>query len=258
MPVHILDTPEAVGAASATRILDGLARAQAEDRAYLLGCPTGRTPEPVYRALADRLAADPTDLHHLVLVMMDEYLVDGRLAPVDAHFSCRGFAERRIRAVLNDGLPEAMHLPAGNVWFPDPADPGAYDRRIAGAGGIDLFIVASGASDGHVAFNPQGTPHDARTRVIELAEQTRVDNMQTFPDFASLAQVPTHGISVGPATIADARAALLLVWGADKRTAFDRVRRAGGYDSDWPATIALESAECNILADQVAAGEKVE
>ncbi|MDQ0467899.1 6-phosphogluconolactonase [Labrys wisconsinensis] len=257
--LEIFARPDALGEALAGRILAAAAEAGAAGRPFLLGCPGGRSPRPVYQAMAAALAAAPRDLGHVVIVMMDDYLAerDGRLDHVDAdaHYSCRRFGREEILAVLNAGLPEPWRIPAANLWVPDPADPAAYDRRIAAAGGIDLFILASGASDGHVAFNPAGTPADTRTRIVPLAEATRRDNMQTFPDFASLAEVPAHGISVGVGTIAEqSRAAAMVLWGEGKRLAFQRIAAADGYDPQWPASVVNLCRNATIFADAAAAG----
>jgi glucosamine-6-phosphate deaminase len=140
-----------------------------------------------------------------------------------------------------------------SIWFPDPRDPVAYDARIAEAGGIDFFILASGASDGHVAFNPPGSPRDSRTRIIQLSEETRQDNLQTFPSFGALANVPSHGISVGIDTIASAKESAMIVWGSGKRLTLTRIKRAERYEADWPATVIHECAVGEILADKDAA-----
>ncbi|WOI55874.1 6-phosphogluconolactonase [Palleronia sp. LCG004] len=241
----------------ADTILDAVARADGTGGTYLLGCPTGRTPRPVYAAMTKRLAKRPQSLAPLVLVMMDEYLAgdgeDFRYVPSDAHNSCRRFAESTMRGDWNAVLPPDLALPKGNVWFPDPADPRAYDDSIAAAGGLDLFLLASGAGDGHVAFNPPGTAPDTGTRIVELGAQTRRDNMASFPAFASLDEVPTHGISVGIATIARARSAAMMLFGRDKRMAFRNIADAGGYDPDWPATAIHLVPEAVILADPEAA-----
>jgi glucosamine-6-phosphate deaminase len=174
--------------------------------------------------------------------MMDEYVP----APPDAHYSCTRFARDEIAAPVD--------LRDDQVWLPDARDPGAYDARIAGAGGIDLFLLASGASDGHVAFVPPGSPRDGRTAVLALADSTRRDNLATFPQFASLDDVPAHGVSVGLATIADARAARLVVHGPEKRAAAARVLALDRFDPAWPASIVHECADAEIWVDTAALG----
>jgi glucosamine-6-phosphate deaminase len=172
--------------------------------------------------------------------MMDEYVG----APADAHFSCRRFAHEEIAVPLG--------IPASRVWLPEEEDPAAYDARIEAAGGIDLFLLASGASDGHVAFVPPGAPASGRTSVLELAESTRRDNLRTFPRFASLEEVPTHGVSVGLGTIAAARALRLVVHGADKRAAAARLLALEAFDPEWPASIVHEHGSAEILLDREA------
>ena len=250
--VLIFDTPDEIGTAVAQDIA---ARMAARSGPILLGCPGGRSPRPVYAALARLARAQALDLSHLIIVMMDDYLTPTMdHVPIDAHYSCRRFARDEILAVLNAGLAPSHRIPAGNLWFPDPANPAAYDGRIAAAGGIDLFLLASGAGDGHVAFNPQGAGAKSRTRIVPLAPQTRRDNLATFPDFASIDQVPTHGVSVGIATIAQARASAMLVWGSDKRTAFQHLAQATAYDPRWPATVWASCPDSTLYADDAAAG----
>jgi glucosamine-6-phosphate deaminase len=147
------------------------------------------------------------DLRPLVIAMMDEYVIpdDNRrrfhAVPEDVHFSRRRFAVREIVGLLNEAAVSGAGIPPEQVWLPDPADPAAYDERLETAGGVDLFILASGATDGHVAFLPPGSPPDGSTAIVRLAETTRRDNLTTFPGFLSLDDVPTHGVSVGLGTI---------------------------------------------------------
>jgi glucosamine-6-phosphate deaminase len=169
-------------------------------RPRLLGCPGGRSLLTTYRHL---------DLPETTIVMMDEYVP---VPPPGAHYSCRGFAEREIRG--------------GELWLPDPDDPPAYDDRIAAAGGVDVFLLASGASDGHVAMLGPGAPRDGRT---------------------SLDEVPTHGVSVGLQTIMDARALRLAIHGADKREAVEHLLSLDGFDPDWPVSIVHEHDDAQIL-----------
>ena len=106
-----------------------------------------------------------------------------------------------------------------------------------------------------MAFNPPGSPRDSASRLIPLAEQTRRDNLATFPAFASLDAVPTFGLSIGIASIARlSRAAAMIVWGAGKREAFRRITAATAYDPAWPATIIVECRDAELHADRQAAG----
>ena len=247
--VRIFDTPEALGEAVAADIAARLTPH------FLLSCPGGRSPKPVYAALARM----DLDLSGLIIVMMDDYLNEdnGTLTHVDAavHYSCRRFAHQDIQAVLNAGRPKSHQIPDAHVWFPDPANPAAYDHRIAQAGGIDYFLLASGASDGHVAFNPVGSPAQSQTRIVDLTDETRRDNLATFPEFPHLDAVPRHGVTVGIATIAAARASAMVVWGAGKRRAYQHLKAATTYDPTWPATVWAACPDATLFADRAAAGE---
>jgi glucosamine-6-phosphate deaminase len=256
-PLRVFPSPETIGADLAERLLQRIERARLSGGRFLLGCPTGRTPRPIFAAMSQRLARSGQDISHLVLVMMDEYLVPGdaglEYASPHAPWSCHHFAPVEIAAPLNAGLPSSHGLRDGSIWFPDPRDPAEYDRRIAGAGGIDFFMLASGASDGHVAFNPPGSPRESQTRIIPLSDETRRDNLETFPAFGTLSMVPSHGISVGIDTIAQAKEAVMIVWGAGKRVTLARMLRAERYEPDWPATVIHECAVREILSDTSAA-----
>ncbi|MGQ7296559.1 6-phosphogluconolactonase [Quadrisphaera sp. KR29] len=262
----VLDSPEALGEAAAAVVVEGLAAARARGAdAYLLGCPTGRSPATTYAALARRVAAERVDVSRLVVVLMDEYLVprrpqddDGGLVLEDpaALHSCARYGREEVLEPLQRAAGTRRGPADDALWLPDPDDPAAYDRRIADAGGVDLFLLASGASDGHVAFNAPGTPPDAVTRVVELPESTRRDNLDTWPSLGGdLAAVPRHGVSVGVATIRDlSRSVLMLCHGAGKREAVARLTAAERYDPSWPATVLADCAAPRFLVDGAAAG----
>lgn len=259
-PVTVFDSPEQLGWDLAGEILDRTRTALRRRRRFLLGCPSGRSPRTTYQALARRAAEANDNLSHVVIVMMDEYLnADGKggfvACPMNAHYSCLGFAFREIQAPINRELPADACIPDHHIWIPDPANPGEYEERLATSGGVDLFLLASGASDGHVAFNPPGTDLDSDTRIVALAEETRQDNLSTFPQFRSIADVPTHGVSVGLGTIARlSQEAVLIMHGAGKRDSAQRVRAAASFDPAWPATVIHECRRGRIYLDKAAAG----
>jgi len=246
--------PEALGDALAVEIVDGIDAARRDRRRFILGCPGGRSGRSTYLAMARRLTG--ADVSHLVIAMMDDYVAASpnggwQHVPDSAHYSCRRFATDEIAAPIDAVVSEG--IAAGHIWLPDPADPDAYDDKLADAGGVDLFILASGVSDGHVAFNKPGTPADRRTWIVPLADSTRQDNMATFPDFASLEEVPTHGVSVGLGTISGvSKGARLIIHGQGKREAARRAVEADDLELDWPATVVHRCRDARILVDEAA------
>lgn len=140
--------------------------------------------------------------------------------------------------------------------MPDVNDPAAYDLRIADAGGIDHFVLASGAGDGHIAFNPPGSARDSRTRIVQLAEQTRRDNLVTFPQFRSVDDTPPRGLTIGIASIAAlSKSVSMVLWGKDKQLAFQHLARAKRFDPAWPASIVAECRAAELHADRSAADD---
>lgn len=254
--------PAQLGQALAAVIADGIA-ATPPGGQYLLGCPSGRSPVSTYQALADEVSRRGLDLRGVVIVMMDEYLEadagSGELRYVDpgAPHSCARFGRMEIVERLNRAAPPGRGIDPDRLWLPDLTAPERYDEQLADAGGIDLFILASGTSDGHVAFNPPGTKPDAGTRAVELAEPTRRDNLSTFATFdGDLNRVPRWGLTVGVGTIRDlSKRAVMVVHGAEKGEAVRRLQAAEQYEPDWPATILTECADPELYVDAAALGE---
>lgn len=261
LPARVYDQVDELGDDLARQIFRGVEQARQLDRMYLLGCPGGRSGRPVYRAMGRRVHQHDLDVSHLIIVMMDNYVrrVDGSYqhCPDGAHYSCRRFALEEIRDVINGPARTAdKQLP--QVWLPDPADPQDYHRRIVAAGGIDMFILASGASDGHVAFNPPGSPIESACRVVELSHETRRDNMQTFPQFRTMSDVPTHGVTVGIATLTGlSRAAALVIHGEHKRPSVRRLHACGSYDPAWPVSCVFDCLNSQVYLDRTATGEEL-
>lgn len=251
---------DAIGHALAELIADELAVAADRGHRFLLGCPGGRSALSTYRALAREVSRRELDLSHLVIVMMDEYVepdtASGAFRWIDplADHSCVRFGNDEIVGRLNEAAGPGRGITPDRLWVPDPANPELFDKQVADQGGVDLFILATGASDGHIAFNPAGASKDARTRVVTLAEQTRRDNLATFPTFADrIESVPLHGVTVGVGTIHEqSKRVVMVVHGADKADAADRLIRAEHYEADWPSTILTECVNPRLFIDVAA------
>lgn len=258
---EILATPDDVGRAAATQIADAIQAASAEGRPFVLGCPSGRSPLTTYEQLELLVSERDLDLSGVIIALMDEYVekTDDGFGTVDASLphSCVGFGRRDILQRLNAGARPGHRIPEWNLWYPDPrAADGDYDRALKEVGGIDIFLLASGASDGHVALNPVGSHADTVTRVVALGEETRRDNLGTFPTLGSIEHAPRYGVTVGIKTIRElSRAVIMVVTGEHKQSTVQRLAAADEYEPDWPATIFTQCASPRFLVDRSAAGQ---
>lgn len=251
--------PEALGNALAAEIAAEIGDAALNGRRYVLGCPGGRSAHSTYCSLADEVAARGLNVGHVVIVMMDEYVERDRRSAAfrridpELRHSCVRFGHEEIVDRLNAAAGPGRGMAPENFLVPDPADPSAYDRRIAALGGIDLFLLASGSGDGHIAFNPAGTPPDAGTHVVALTEQTRRDNLATFPSLRGLDDVPRHGVTVGVGTIRrHSKRVVMVAHGTEKARAVSRLAGAEHYEPDWPATVFTDCAQPRLYVDEAA------
>lgn len=95
-----------------------------------------------------------------------------------------------------------------------------YEAKIKAVGGIDLFLGGIGA-DGHIAFNEPGSSLQSRTRIKTLAYETIIDNARFFNN--DLASVPRMALTVGVATVMDAKEVVLIVTGQNKALALSQM-----------------------------------
>ena len=92
-----------------------------------------------------------------------------------------------------------------------------FENKIKNVGGIELFLAGLG-HDGHIAFNEPGSSLSSRSRVKTLTYDTIQKNAQHFGD--NIESVPRMALTVGIATILDAREIVCVVTGAVKSHAF--------------------------------------
>jgi glucosamine-6-phosphate deaminase len=147
---------------------------------------------------------------------------------------------------LVDADPARIHVPDGAA--PDPkAECERYEAAIREAGGVDLCVLGIGRN-GHIGFNEPGAPFDSRTRVVRLSESTRRVNASDFEGD----RAPERAITVGMATIFEAREVLLLASGANKARAV-AVAIEGEISDAVPASMLRRHPNTTFLLDQEAA-----
>ena len=246
LPVEILDPPDTLARAVAHRIAALVRVRHAEGRRCVLGLATGSTLVGVYRELVRLHREEGLSFRHVETFNLDEYWP---IAPDSIHAYHRFMRENLFDLVDLD--PAATHIPPGDV----PADKvaqacAAYDAAIRDAGGIDLQLLGIGKT-GHIGFNEPGSGADSRTRLVTLDTVTRRD---AGADFFGEQNVPAQAITMGVATILEAREICLLATGEHKSGI---VRRAveGEIDHEVAATFLQRHPAVTVYCDAAAAAD---
>jgi glucosamine-6-phosphate deaminase len=145
-----------------------------------------------------------------------------------------------------DADPTRVYVPDGSA--PDPeAECERYEAAIREAGGVDLCVLGIGRN-GHIGFNEPGAPFNSRTRVVRLAESTRRVNAADFEGN----RAPERAITVGMATVFEAREVLLLASGANKAGAVAAAVE-GDISETVPASMLRRHPNTTFLLDREAA-----
>lgn len=125
--------------------------------------------------------------------------------------------------MLVDIQPENVHILDGNAKNLK-AECLAYEESIKKFGGIELFLGGIG-EDGHIAFNEPGSSLASRTRIKTLAYDTILANSRFFG--GDLNKVPRMALTVGVATVLEAREVVVVVTGQRKSLALSKAIEEG-------------------------------
>lgn len=245
VPTCIVPESDDIAVLLADRIARTIAAAVSERGRCVLGLATGSTPLGIYRELIRRHRAGEVDFSRVVTFNLDEYYP---MKPDSLH-SYRRFMEENLFRYVNLP-PEHVHVPDGTVHRSElEASCDAYERAIRAAGGIDFQILGIGRT-GHIGFNEPGSPPESRTRLVTLDTITRRD---AASEFFGEANVPTEAITMGVASIMDAREVALIATGEHKA---EIVRRAveEAPAADVTASCLQRHPAATVWLDRAAAG----
>ena len=244
VPVRVLADHDAIARDVAGRIADLIRTRASEDRNAVLGLATGSTPLGVYRELIRMHRDEGLDFANVVTFNLDEYYP----MTVESVHSYHRFMHENLFDHVN--IPtEQIHVPRGDVPRAEVETHCAdFEQRIRDAGGIDFQILGIGRS-GHIGFNEPGSGRASRTRLLYLDTVTRSD---AAGDFFGEENVPPEAITMGVATILDAREVALLATGEHKA---EVVRRSveGGVHADVAATYLQNHEAATVYLDPAAA-----
>jgi len=237
---------EVLARAVASRIAALIRERAAEGRRTILGLATGSTPVGVYRELVRIHREEGLSFGHVVTFNLDEYYP---VAPDSIHSY-----HRFMRAHLFDHVdiaPENVHLPRGDLPRSRvEAQCAEYEEAIRKSGGLDFQLLGIGKT-GHIGFNEPGSGIRSRTRLVTLDTITRLD---AAAEFFGEPHVPREAITMGVATILEAREIAILATGEHKAAI---VRRAveGEVDTEVAATFLQEHPCTTFYLDTAAAAE---
>jgi len=238
--IERFEDDDSLSSALATRVLETIVARPA----LVLGLPTGRTPLGLYRELRERSRGDRINWSQVRTFNLDEF---AGLAPSNPN---------SYRAYMQAELFEHISIDSANIGFLNGAAPDLleecrrYDDAIAAAGGLDLQILGIGAN-GHIGFNEPADGLCALTHVAELEQESREANAQRFG--GDWGDVPSRALSMGMATILNAREIVLIATGAEKADAVHGMIE-GLITTHLPASLLQVHPRVTVMLDPAAAG----
>ena len=246
IPTFVLDEHVDIAHVVASRIAALIREREAAGRPVVLGLATGSTPIGVYRELIRMHREEGLSFQNVVTFNLDEYYP---MTPDSIHSYHRFMWENLFDYV--DVRRENVHVPRGDIpreeveaWCKQ------YERDIVAAGGIDFQILGVGKT-GHIGFNEPGSGAESRTRLVHLDAVTRRD---AAADFFGEEFVPKEAITMGVATILDAREIAILATGEHKASI---VRRAveGEIHHEVAATFLQRHPNTTFYVDRAAGAD---
>lgn len=180
------------------------------NKPFVMAIPAGSSPLGIYQRLIEMNRKGKLSFENVVIFNMNEYIG----LEADDHNSYRSFLWENLFKHINIHNRN-IHLLNGQTknFAKECAD---FEKLIRSYGGIDLVLAGVG-EDGHIAFNEPGSSLASRTRVKMLNKTTRESNARFFG--GDINKVPRNVITVGIATIMDAREVLVIASGEKKAKA---------------------------------------
>jgi glucosamine-6-phosphate deaminase len=239
--IRIFRTEEQLADALARCVVKNLQ----EQPKLVLGLPTGRTPLPLYRALAGRHEKGESDYSKATTFNLDEFV---GIAPSHPG-SYRSYMHEHLFQHVNL-RPKHTHFLEGQA--PDlDAECARFEDRILRAGGIDLQILGIG-ENGHIGFNEPAPVLSPWSHRVKLTLPSRRANAGFFG--GKLNDVPREALSMGVSTILHARSIVLIATGKRKAEVVAKTV-SGPITTKIPASLLQLHTKVEILLDEDAASQ---
>lgn len=244
IPTYISATAENGAERVAHEIAETIRSKAANGQKCVLALTAGKSPVGVYRALVEKHQNEKLSFKNVVIFTLFEFY------PIDKD------EQQSYTYSLYEELINQIDIPADQVHTLDgniPADQVSkyakkYESDIQASGGIDICLLGLG-DQGQVALNEAGTYQNTRTRVVALSNASR---KLVASSFYGIENVPTRALTMGIASIMQAKRIILIGWGEDKSQIAAKVIE-GPVDSSIPATYLQSHTNIETVLDEDAA-----
>ncbi|TWU62952.1 MULTISPECIES: 6-phosphogluconolactonase [Crateriforma] len=244
LPIRVFPQPTDAAKVVAGEIAQAIREADSGERNFVLGLATGSSPVDTYDELVRLHRDEGLSFAKVTVFSLDEFYP---ISPDQLQSHARFLHEHLIDHI--DIHPDNVHFPDGTI---DRENAAAYcndfEAKITSAGGIDFQLLGV-SRIGHIGCNEPGSDPGSRTRLITLDQVTRTD---AASNFFGADNVPRHAITMGVATILEAKRIVLLAFGEGKSQI---IRRTVQDDDHWsiPSTFLQRHASADVVVDQSAA-----
>jgi len=246
VPCYVFDSDRDAARHVARTIANTIRERSAFGQRAVLGLATGSTPVGVYRELIRMHREEGLDFSNVVTFNLDEYYGLGS-------DQLQSYRRWMFEAFFNHvNIPrENIHILDGTIPLEDVEEHcRRWEDAIRRAGGIDVQLLGIGRN-GHIGFNEPPAVRTSRTRLVTLDATTRKD---AASDFFHLENVPTQALTMGVATILEAKKIFLLAFGEHKSRII-REAAEGPLSDRVPASFLHGHPGVAFLLDAAAADE---
>ncbi len=246
IPTYIAATAEEGAIRVADEIAAAIQAKAAAGERCVLALTAGKSPIGVYRELVRKHKSEGLSFKNVVIFTLFEFY------PIQAS------EQQSYTYSLYEELINQVDIPAEQVHTLDGTVPAErvseyckeYEAKIVAAGGIDILLLGMG-DQGQVALNEAGTYQNTRTRIVALSNASR---KLVASSFYGIENVPTRALTVGIATIMQAKRIILIGWGEDKSEVAAKVIE-GMVDAAVPASYLQNHTNVEVVLDEDAASQ---
>jgi glucosamine-6-phosphate isomerase len=209
----------------------------------LICTASGDTPAGLYREMVEQVYQKKIDHSNWYFVGLDEWM------------GMNGYDEGSCRYYIDQQVFDPLNVPIKRIAFFDGTsiDPvrecERVDRFIQSHKGIDIAVLGLGMN-GHIGMNEPGTSVSLRSHVAKLDQVTQEVGQKYFKSKTML----NEGLTLGIATILEAKHIFLLVSGAKKASIVRRMVTEE-ISEELPCTLLRNHTGLKIYLDNEAAAQ---